>query len=182
MRDNADEGIELKNASGTQVKSNTVSGNGSNGIYLASGASDSMIELNTVSGNKGYGIRANGFEVTGNQWTKNLVYDNITGGIVITSGANNGIPAPTVVQDGKTVTITTLPGATVELYSDMQGQGQYFETRMVVASGTVTLKRTWKGPVVNATVTDTSGNSSGFAFNRGLAGGSVRVFLPLIKR
>jgi parallel beta-helix repeat protein len=182
VRNNADKGIELKSASGTDVKSNTVTANGTHGIYLASGASDSMIELNTVSYNGGHGIRANGLDVADNTWTKNLVYGNRAGGIAITSGANNGAPAPTVAQDGQSVTITTTPGATLEIYSDAQGQGQYFEARVVASTGTVTLKRAWKGAVVNATATDASGNSSGFALNRGFAGGVPRVFMPLIKR
>ncbi|MDQ2996047.1 MAG: right-handed parallel beta-helix repeat-containing protein, partial [Chloroflexota bacterium] len=114
---NADKGIELKSADGTHVKSNTISGNGSHGIYLSSGASNSLINMNTINGNRGQGIRANGLDVAGNEWSKNLVSDNLLGGIVMTSGANNGTPAPTVAQDGKTVTITTQPGSMVEIYS-----------------------------------------------------------------
>jgi parallel beta-helix repeat protein len=181
---NADRGIELKSADGTHIKSNTITGNGSHGIYLASGATNSLIELNTINGNKGQGIRANGLDVAGNQWSKNLVYDNLAGGIVITSGGNNGIPAPTVEQDGKSVTITTQPGAMVEIFSDDSGQGRFFEARIKATSDTITLSRSWKGAKVNATVTDADGNSSGFAFNRALAPGDIasRVFLPLIGR
>jgi len=175
---NIDEGIELKSASGTKVESNVVYGNGSNGIYLASGASKSMITLNTISGNKGYGIRANGFEVVDNQWTKNLVFDNATGGITITSGANNGVPAPKIDQQGRTVTVTTQADMWVELYSDDGGQGRFFEARIKADTGTITLTRAWKGSMVNATATDTEGNTSGFAFNRG----SSVVYIPLISR
>ncbi|MEO7910923.1 MAG: right-handed parallel beta-helix repeat-containing protein, partial [Roseiflexaceae bacterium] len=179
---NADKGIELKSANGTHVKSNTISGNGTHGIYLSSGASNSLIDLNTINANKGQGIRVNGLDVAGNQWSKNLVYDNLIGGIVLTSGANNGTPAPTVDQDGKTVTITTQPGAMVEIYSDDSGQGRFFEARIKATSDTITLTRSWKGAKVNATATDTEGNSSGFAFNRGMFTGSYFISIPLIRK
>jgi hypothetical protein len=134
--------------------------------------------FNTISGNRGYGIRANGLDVVDNQWTKNIVFDNWAGGITITSGANNGVPAPTIVQASRTITVTTMPGTVVELFSDNGGQGRFFEARITVDSGTLTLTRTWKGKVVNATATDSSGNTSGFAVNRR----SVVLYLPLLRR
>lgn len=176
---NIDEGIELKSVLNSIIDSNSVNGNGSNGIYLASGASSNMISFNTVSANHGHGIRANGYQVVDNQWTKNLVYDNSAGGIINTSGANNGIEPPAIAQDGRTVTVTATPGATVELYSDNSGQGRYFEARMQVGpTGTLTLTRAWKGRLVNGTVTDSEGNTSGFSFDMG----ANRVYLPLVGR
>jgi parallel beta-helix repeat protein len=179
---NADEGIELKSASDTKVESNTITGNGSSGIYLASGARATMVALNTVSGNRAYGIKANGLDVVDNQWTKNLIFENGSGGIAVTSGANNGIPAPTVAQDERTVTITTLPGSTVEIYSDDSGQGRFFEARITATTGTISMTRTWKGAKVNATATDANGNSSAFAFNRGMLYGTNFIRIPLIRR
>jgi parallel beta-helix repeat protein len=179
---NADKGIELKSADDTHVKSNTISGNGSHGIYLSSGATNSLIDMNTINGNRGQGIRVNGMDVAGNQWSKNLVYDNLLGGIVITSGANNGTPAPTVEQDGKTVTITTQPGSMLEIYSDDNGQGRFFEARIKASSDTITLTRSWKGAKVNATATDSEGNSSAFAFNRAMLVGSNVIRIPLLRR
>jgi parallel beta-helix repeat protein len=177
VTNNVDEGIELKGATGTKVDVNNVTGNGSNGIYLASGASNNMVTLNTISGNRGHGIRANGLDTVANQWTKNLVYNNGGGGIVTMSGANNGVPVPQIVQKGKTVTITTMPGAVVEIYSDSGGQGRYFESRMTATTGTLTLTRSWKGSMVNATATDSAGNTSGFARDIG----SFRMYMPLAR-
>jgi parallel beta-helix repeat protein len=182
VSNNADEGIELKSAGGTKIDANTIAGNGSSGIYLASGTHGSMISLNTITGNHAYGIKANGLDVVDNQWTKNVVYGNGAGGIAITSGANNGIPAPTVEQDGRSVTITTQPGAVVEIYSDGAGQGRFFEARITATSGTITMSRAWKGTSVNATATDSEGNSSGFAFNRGALTGSNAIFVPMVRR
>jgi parallel beta-helix repeat protein len=175
---NADDGIQLKEAQRTRIDSNTIEVNGSNGIYLASGTSNSMISLNRIDRNTEYGIKANGLDVVSNQWTKNLVFDNRAGGIVITSGANDGMPSPTVAQQGHTVTITTMPGTIVEIYSDNAGQGRFFEARLTPNGGTITLTRSWKGSVVNAIAVDTAGNTSGFAINRS----SNTVYLPLISR
>ena len=175
---NVDEGIELKNAAGTTVESNVISGNGSNGVYMASATTGTMVTLNTISNNDGYGIRANGLDVSDNEWTKNIVFDNHAGGITITSGANNGIPAPSIVQSTKTITLTTTPGSWVELYSDNGGQGRFFEARVKVDSGTLVMTRAWKGKVVNATATDAAGNTSAFAVNRR----SMRIVIPIVIR
>jgi parallel beta-helix repeat protein len=179
---NADDGIELKNATNTKIESNTFSRNGGSGIYLASGASKTSVSLNTVSANKGYGIKANGIDVAENVWTKNLVFDNAAGGIAVTGGANNGIPAPAIKQDGRTVTVTGLPGTTVELYSDDGGQGRFFEMRVKLNTGTMTVTRSWKGATVNATATDADGNTSGFAFNRGAAPANALIYVPLARK
>ncbi len=180
---NADEGIELKSATNTTVEANTVTDNGSNGIYLASGAGTNMVKKNIMSGNGGYGIRANGTDVFGNTWTQNIIFENKTGGIVNTSSANNGIKAPQLTRDGNVVTGTTLPGATVELFSDDMGQGRYYETRVTAGSdGTFRAARAWKGSIVNATVTDLDGNSSGFTVNMGFGAGNTQLYLPMVGR
>lgn len=180
---NADNGIELKNATATLVQANMITENGVNGIYLANGASRNMLKANTISGNTGYGIRTNGADVIGNTWTENLVYENHAGGIVNTSNANNGIKPPQLARSGDEVTGTTLPNATVELFSDNLGQGRYFEARVVAGNdGTFRVAQGWQGNLVNATVTDQDGNSSGFAFNRGFDPNAGPIYLPLISR
>jgi parallel beta-helix repeat protein len=152
ISNNADDGIELKGAINTVIKDNApltktpsagISGNGGNGIYLASGATGTMISGNAVSGNKGYGIRANGSDTVNNTWSKNAVYGNGVGGIITTSEANNGIKAPVIVtQNGNKITGTAAPGARVELFSDPNGQGLNYETVVTAkADGTWTSSR-----------------------------------------
>ena len=98
-----------------------------------------------------------------------------------TSSANNGIKAPVLTRNGNTVTGTTLPGTTVELFSDDAGQGRYFETRVTAgADGTFRAARAWKGAIVNAVVTDQDKNSSGFTVNMGA--GTNKLFLPIAGR
>jgi parallel beta-helix repeat protein len=176
---NADEGIELKSAQGTKIDKNSIANNGTHGVYLASGASGTMLSYNKIYNNAGYGIRANGLDVVGNQWTKNEVYDNALGGIATTSGANNGVPVPKIVQDKRNVTVTAAPGTIIEIFSDNGGQARYFEARITLdATGSITLNRSWKGSIVNGTATDADGNSSALALNRR----TMKVYVPLISR
>jgi len=182
---NLDDGIELKSAIGTLVEDNLVEGNYADGVYLASGASGNLVRRNTVKGNWGYGIKANGVDVIGNTWTENAVFDNARGGIVTTSGANNSMPRPLIFQQGQVVTGTTTPGAVVEIFSDTERQGRYFEGRTTAdANGRFTFiaARPWQAPNLNATATDAQGNSSGFTTNEGEPIGANRVYLPIIRR
>lgn len=182
---NFDDGIELKNAVGTTVEDNVFEGNTANGVYLASGATGSLIRRNTIKGNWGYGIKANGADVVGNTWTENRVFDNALGGIVNTGGANDGIKPPTISQQGLGVTGTARPGAVVEIYSDTDRQGHYFEGRTIADSSgrySFVAAQPWQAPNLNATATDPAGNSSGFTYNVGEPIGSNRVYLPIISR
>ncbi len=180
---NADEGIELKGATNTVVEANTVQGNGANGIYLASGARLTTVKQNTVSGNRRYGIRANGATVGNNTWTENLVYENTSGAIAATDGANEGIVPPKLIRKGNSITGTTLPGAVVEVFSDNNGQGRYFEARVTAAAdGTFTVEQAWQGAIVNVVVTDSKGNSSAFAYNVAFFVPTRWVYAPMITR
>ncbi len=183
---NVNYGIELKSATATQVEDNQVEGNGSSGIYLSSGASGNLVKKNTLKDNWGYGLKANGVDVLQNTWTENLVFDNALGGIVTTSSANNGMQPPTLSPLGLVVTGTTTPGAVVEIFSDIDRQGQYFEGRTVAnAAGVFSFAATqhWHAPNFNATATDTRGNSSGFTYNADASPATAhRAYLPIVRR
>jgi hypothetical protein len=87
--------------------------------------------------------------------------------------------------NGPTVTGTTLPGATVEIFSDAGKQGRFFEGRTVASANgsfSFTAARPWRGASVNAVATDTSGNSSGFTFNAGGFVAFSRIMLPIVRR
>lgn len=182
---NADDGIELKYASGTRVEANTILANGANGIYLANGASTNTIKANSVKDNQGYGIKANGVDAFRNMWSQNQVSGNGAGGIVTTGGANNGIRPPTLVRQGYVITGTATPGAVVEIFSDTGGQGLYFEgstTARADGSYKFTASRPWRAPNLNATARDADGNTSGFTYNIGRFSASNRVYLPIVRR
>jgi parallel beta-helix repeat protein len=183
---NADDGIELKGALNTTITQNTISYNGVHGAYFSDyegqGATGNVTAENTFLGNGGHGIRANGTASLGNVWRANSVSGNGAGGITNTSSANNGIKPPKLGPVvGTTVTGTTVPGARVEIFSDFGNQARFFEgTTTAGADGTFsfTASQAWKGTVVNATATDSGGNSSGLAIDKE----SRIVYLPIVRR
>lgn len=179
---NLDEGIELKNAIGTRVMSNTVQANGMNGIYLTAGTQATLVQRNEFSGNQGYAIRANGADVSANTWMENKVFANAAGGIATTDGANHGMAAPKLTRAGNEITGTTLPGAIVELFADNAAQARSFALRVTADStGAFQASRTWEGPYVSATATDAKGNSSALAVSQGSAAAPEwRIFLPIV--
>ena len=179
---NLDEGIELKNAIGTRVMSNTVQANGMNGIYLTAGTQATLVQRNEFSGNQGYAIRANGADVSTNTWTENKVFANGAGGIVTTDGANHGIAAPKLTRAGNEITGTTLPGAIVELFADNAAQARSFALRVTADNtGRFQANQAWQGSYVTATATDAKGNSSALAVSQGSAAApDWRIFLPIV--
>ncbi|NJN17541.1 MAG: hypothetical protein HC822_15350 [Oscillochloris sp.] len=170
---NLDDGIELKGASNTIIADNTISDNGANGVYLTDyegfGAVNTTVGNNLLRNNGGRGIRSNGVASSGNIWSENSVSGNAQGGIWNTDGANSGIQPPTLVSINPTlVSGVTVPGATVEIYSDVGFQGQYFEGRTTAdANGNFQLDSSgWQAPKLNAFITIPELGSSGFSTDR----------------
>jgi parallel beta-helix repeat protein len=198
IKNNVDDGVELKGAASTTIDSNTISTNGVVGIYLSDGTSDSVITKNTITANGRYGIQATGSDVQRNRWSENAIFDNVgttgTGttnqypGIVVTGGANNSIAAPVVTGvQGQTVRGTALAGATVEIFTDAGTQGRFFEGRATAqADGTwsFTATRPWQAANITATATDTTNNSS--VFSKPIAQNapalSQKVYVPMVQR
>ena len=179
---NLNQGIDLKNATGTHVVGNIVQANGMNGISLAAGTQTTLVQQNVFSGNQGYGIRADGTDVDANTWTENQVFANSAGGIATTDGANGDVAAPKLTREGNTITGTTLPGATVELFSDTAAQARTFDLRLTADStGAFQASRLWRGANVTATTTDAKGNSSALAVSQSRVGApDAQIFLPLL--
>ncbi len=183
---NADDGIEIKGARQTIVQANSIERSGAHGIYLSAynafGAVGNVIKANQIRLNRGHGIRANGTTARQNTWSENRVFNNMVGGIAITSGANDALAAPRIVQqEGRTVIGTATPGTVVEIFSDTGGQGLYFEgstTTNADGSFSFTAAQNWRAPNLNATATDANGNSSAFTYNR--RGSVPFVYLPLV--
>ena len=160
-------------------ENNQAYGNDGYGMRVL-GANTNTIQSNTFRDN-GQGIRANGADTTANTWQENQVFDNRDGGIVTTSAASTGIPAPKLMREETVVTGSAAPGAVVELFSDNGGQGRFFETRVTAGTdGSFRVEHNWQGANVNATATDSNGNSSAFTLNRSAL--LPAVYLPLIQR
>jgi hypothetical protein len=120
-----------------------------------------------IFANEGQGIRANNSHTKFNAWYENSIFDNADGGIANTSGANYDIPAPDITSFNET-TITGIaqPEAYIEIFSDEQEQGQYFEGSTVAdeeGNFTFTASGGWTGSGVTTVSTEPQGNSSEFS-------------------
>jgi len=126
--------------------------------------SANLIAFNEISG-----VHINGTwgEAWWNTISRNRIYGNGTYGIDLENGGNQGLASPVIQSATETEVIgSAVPLATVEIFSDQDGQGALYE-------GTVTADGSGKwvfskpeglaGPYVTATATDTSGNTSEFS-------------------
>ncbi|MDQ3248454.1 MAG: right-handed parallel beta-helix repeat-containing protein [Chloroflexota bacterium] len=164
---NGDSGLDLRNATQTLVQDNMIENNSTQGIYLSNGASQNSFVRNVIRTNKTHGIRANGTLTLGNLWSENQIYANLPIGILLSSGANQNLPAPQVLTiAGNVVSGLATPGVTVELFSDQGAQGQFFEGRTTAAdngSFSVTLAGNGQATNLTAIAIDGLGNASAFS-------------------
>jgi uncharacterized protein (TIGR03437 family) len=124
-----------------------------------------IVQGNLVAGTGGARVSVSGGN--GNTIRQNLIYDDRGGGIVLSSGANAGISQPVITSVTSTgVSGTACPGCEVEIYSDSDGEGQFFQGSTIagpssefkfVAGAPLT------GPNITATATDIDGNTSAFS-------------------
>jgi len=101
----------------------------------------------------------------GNTVTRNSISRNLTG-MVVTGGANDGI-IPPVIADfaGSTLSGTTIPYSTVEVFADNFNQGEEFlgDTQSD-GNGNFSFSGSFpENRLYNVTVTDPAGNTSQFA-------------------
>lgn len=124
-------------------------------------------EPNLIAYNSGPGVAlyAGGGSVSSITISRNAIFGNSTAGIRLTAGANDGIPAPVIVESvGDRILGTACPGCLVEVFSDALGQGELFEGETRAdAAGVWALFRTARRPNLTATSTDAVGNTSQFS-------------------
>jgi CSLREA domain-containing protein len=141
---------------------------------------------NVIADNAGAGIEIQSGAVR-NTITKNSIFGNGGLGIKLDSGGNNGIGAPVIT----TVTTSQVSGTacascTVEAFIADGGAGAPGEGKTFVGSGTagsngsftVNVTGVSSGNEITATATDGSGNTSPFAANVQVGGGSQAINLP----
>jgi hypothetical protein len=141
---------------------------------------------NIIYANAAYGIRASTANTARNSWSENIIYDNGVAGIIITENANEGIQPPSIshVQDLQVAGVAA-PGAMIEIFSDQGGQGRFFEGRTRAgADGRYTFTATapFRAPNINATATDSAGNSSNFTPKGPRPGARFSIYLPRLQR
>ena len=141
------------------VKSNCSAGTGEANV----------IALNVQSGTwrSGHALR--------NPFSRNAIYGNPGGGIILDPDTNENIDAPQLLSVGATVTGAAAPGSAVEFFADDDGQGEIYITS-ISADGTgefsVSMDLTpYGGMNLTATCTDAVMNTSEFSEPMEIPGG-----------
>jgi hypothetical protein len=197
---NGDAGIHIQDTgtTGNQIQGNFIGTDGSStaalgnlgdGIFIGFGASNNLVGGdttsvgNTIASNGGDGVRVDGSQTLGNTISHNSIHDNVGLGIETIDGGNTELAPPTIT----TVTSTSVSGQTgpnhiVEVFSDNDGEGRWFEGKAIAGrSGvfTLTYSGVFSGCNLTATATDADGNTSEFStpFRSPC---QERIFLPII--
>ena len=174
---------------GTNSTGTMSAGNVQHGVLVANNAADNTIgPSNIIAFNGNTGIRVSGGTTSGNQITRNRIYQNTSNGIDLMLGANGSILAPTISGTSMgPVTIagtaTSCDGCTIEVFSnpDSDGEGKTYLGTTVVAGVSWSLSVPGIGdPYLTATTTHATNGTSEFS---GVFVSSIRsLFLPLIMR
>ncbi len=188
---NQDDGVRIQDSdtrhntvSGNWIgldASGAVAGNGRSGVSISNSSHDNLIggpgvaDGNVIAGNGQFGVGVWGTGATGNTIRRNAIYGNNDGpdnrgqGIRLWGGGNADLAAPLVTAwnlNAGTIAGTACPGCTVEIFSDQEDQGRYYEGMTTAAGdGTWTFAKGAKftGNHPTATATDAQGNTSPFS-------------------
>lgn len=171
------EGIRLLNSSNNVVQGNHIGGyeigNGSHGILIhtsGGGSTGNIIggmapgSANVIEFGGGDGVRVVGPQATGNTIRGNFIGFNAGKGIENMAEGNAEI-APPEVTNMTPLTGLALPGCIVDVFStDDPYEGHILlGTVTPDATGNWSFSEPWQGPMLTATCTDESGNTSEFA-------------------
>ncbi|MGQ0829920.1 MAG: T9SS type A sorting domain-containing protein [Bacteroidota bacterium] len=185
---NSSSGIYLNGPDFTIIKGNKIGvgiageniGNNAYGIYITNSSHDNQVggtssagDANTIAynGNSGVAVDAGGGGTTdANKIQRNSIFCNASTsagnslGIQLIANGNDGLPAPVITSaNATTISGTSVPNATIELFQDNDGcvgyQGKtYLVTTTANGSGNWTITGTF--PVdVTATQTTNDGTS-----------------------
>jgi len=179
----ANDNIIRGNYIGTDSTGTLDVGNAHNGVLIGDGAQNNEIRDNTIAYNGRDGVWVDGATTIGNTITQNSIHSNMGMGIRLTHGGNNEFPHPELTSANCTsVTGMTMPGGIVEVFSDADGEGRFYEGSVSPLGMTFTFSLDsgiFRGRMVTATVTDpSSGNTS--PFSEPIHCGCQEIFLPLI--
>lgn len=135
------------------------------GISLEWGSHNNTIGPGNIIANNSYGIRVEHDTTLANTITKNFITNNEFLGIENIDGGNTELQPPIISAVTSTsVSGTTLPNSTVEIFSDEDDEGELFEGQILSdAAGNFSWMGIPTGPNITATVTDAVGNTSEFS-------------------
>jgi hypothetical protein len=142
-----------------------------NGVHISSNGRDNTIGPGNMiahNGEDGVGVKTP--TAFGNTITKNSIFSNADLGIDLTNGANNEMPAPTILTAPSgtgDITGAAFPGSTVELFAshDADGEGEVFlGSATAGGAGDYALTVTsLPHPYLTATATDNTDGTSEFS-------------------
>ena len=150
---NGSDGIAMLNSSNVTIDGNFVAGN-AEGIVLGANDVSNRLQNNVVLNNGTTGMLVNGAGSTGNLIKAQSVSGHSGKGIALTNGANGGVvpPAITRMVFGSTFTVsgTSIPNATVQIYADPDDEGlEFLASTTATPNGTWT-NSTWSAPDTTA--------------------------------
>lgn len=176
-------GIEIGPTGGNRIQGNYIGTDRSglsplgnkDGIYIFKVSQKNLVggqdegAANLIAFNQDAGVSIVG--TWGQAWwntiSRNRMHGNGTKGIDLQDGGNQELASPVILSANATEVVGTAPPlATVEVFSDQDGQGAIYEgTTKADASGSWVLSKPegLTGPNVTATATDTNGNTSEFS-------------------
>jgi len=167
--DFASNNIVTGNLIGTDMSGTGNLGNRSSGMWIETGNKNVVGPDNIIAYNKRCGIQVDGAESLGNSLTQNSIHDNNESGICAVNGGNATIAAPLILEfDLLTGSVAglTCPSCTVEVFSDNDGEGGFYEGRIGADdNGSFLFKKEtpFTNSQITVTTTDTEGTTSTFS-------------------
>ncbi len=154
----------LGNYVGTDISGSQPLPNRDDGIRVAAGANGQTIGPdNHIAYNGLSGIYILGPGSNRNRITRNQIHSNGREGIRIYDNGNDNIAVP-VLTGYNPLVGTSLPNATIEIFSGPDDEGMYYEATVTAdASGQFSWSGTVLGTFITATATDAAGNTSAFS-------------------
>jgi len=171
---------------GTDRTGTTSLGNGSYGVEIHADADSNTVGPGNIIAYNGVygGVWVDGASTLYNRITQNSIHSNVLEGIRLTNGGNGNLMAPTVLAAICTAgSGTSGADLQIEVFSDVDGEGRFFEMTLGSASGSFSFFPAgdiFRHRYVTLTATDASGNTS--EFSAPYPNGCSYIYLPLIMK